>query len=155
VPAGQKLVSLFEPHTDIIRRGKPNQDTEFGHKLWLGEVEGGFISQCQVLDGNPPDSAQWQPGLERHVEQFGRPPRQASADRGVSSADNEAYAQRLGIERIILPQPGANSEVRCRHERQGRFRRGRHFHAGIEGRISVISRKHGMDRCRNKGLKGF
>jgi IS5 family transposase len=97
VPADEKLVSLFEPHTDIIRRGKPNKETEFGHKVWLGEVEGGFITQYQVLDGNPADETQWQPMLERHVQQFGQPPWQASADRGVYSSDNEADATKLGV----------------------------------------------------------
>jgi transposase, IS5 family len=151
----EKLVSIFEPHTDIIRRGKPNKDTEFGHKVWLGEVEGGFIAQYQILDGNPGDESQWQPTLDRHVQLFGRPPRQVSADRGVHSADNETYAAELGVKRVILPKPGRKSEKQRQHERQRWFRRGRRFHAGVEGRISVIKRKHGLDRCRNRGQKGF
>ena len=155
VPADEKLVSIFEPHTDIIRRGKPNKETEFGHKVWLGEVEGGFITQYQVLDGNPADETQWQPMLERHVQQFGQPPWQASADRGVYSSDNEADATKLGVKRVILPKPGRKSETRRQHEKQRWFRRGRRFHAGVEGRISVIKRKHGLSRCRNRGRVGF
>ena len=155
VPADEKLVSIFEPHTDIIRRGKPNKETEFGHKVWLGEVEGGFIAQYQVLDGNPTDETQWSPTLDSHVQQFGQPPWQASADRGVHSPENEAYATKLGVKRVILPQPGRKSEARRKHERQRWFRRGRRFHAGVEGRISVIKRKHGLDRCRNRGRVGF
>ena len=155
VPAAEKLVSIFEPHTDIIRRGKPNKDTEFGHKVWLGEVEGGFISQYRVLKGNPVDDAQWQPTLQRHEQQFGRPPWQASADRGVYSADNEAFAVQLGVKRVILPKPGRKSETRRQHERQRWFRRGRRFHVGVEGRISVIKRKYGLGRCRNRGPAGF
>ena len=155
VPAAEKLVSIFEPHTDIIRRGKPNRDTEFGHKVWLGEVEGGFVSQYRVLNGNPADDAQWQPTLERHIQQFNHPPRQASADRGVHSAANEALAAKLGVKRVILPKPGRKSEARRNHERQPWFWRGRCFHAGVEGRISVIKRKYGLDRCRNRGRAGF
>jgi IS5 family transposase len=155
VPAEEKLVSIFEPHTDIIRRGKPNKETEFGHKVWLGEVEGGFITQYQVLDGNPADERQWPPMLDRHVQQFGQAPWQASADRGVHSADNEAYATKLGVKRVILPKPGRKSETRRKHERQRWFWRGRCFHAGVEGRISVIKRKHGLSRCRNRGRVGF
>ena len=155
VPATEKVVSLFEAHTDIIRRGKTNKPTEFGHKVWLSEVEGGFISQACILDGNPSDDRQWQPALEHHVQQFGHPPWQASADRGVHSADNERYAQDLGVKRIILPQPGHRCEDRRHHERQRWFRRGRRYHAGIEGRISVISRKYGLDRCRDRGSPGF
>jgi IS5 family transposase len=155
VPQAEKLVSIFEPHTAIIRRGKVNKDTEFGHKVWLGEVEGGFIAQYEVLDGNPNDESQWQPTLEKHSQLFGRPPRQASADRGVHSADNETYAAEFGVKRVVLPKPGRKSEMRRQHERQRWFWRGRRFHAGVEGRISVIMRKHGLDRCRNHGQDGF
>ena len=155
VTQAEKLVSIFEPHTDIIRRGKVNKDSEFGHKVWLGEVEGGFIAQYKVLDGNPADNSQWQPTLENHVQLFGRPPRQVSADRGVHSAGNEAFAAKLGVKRIVLPKPGRKSETRRQHERQRWFWRGRRFHAGVEGRISVIKRKHGLNRCRNRGQDGF
>jgi IS5 family transposase len=155
VPPTEKLVSIFEPHSDIIRRGKVNKDTEFGHKVWLGEVEGGFIAQYEVLDGNPNDDSQWQPTLEKHIQLFGRPPTQASADRGVHSADNEAFATELGVKRVVLPKPGRKSETRRQYERQRWFWRGRRFHAGVEGRISVIKRKHGLDRCRNRGQDGF
>lgn len=153
--AEEKLVSIFEVHSDIIRRGKPRKSAEFGHKVWLGEVEGGFIAQYTILDGNPADKQQWQPTLERHVEQFGHPPWQASGDRGVHTPDNERFAEKLGVRRVVLPQPGHKSKKRHEHEKQRWFRRGRHFHAGVEGRISVISRKHGLDRCRNRGQIGF
>jgi len=155
VPSAEKLVSIFEPHTDIICRGKPNKPTEYGHKVWLGEVEGGFIAQYEVLDGNPNDESQWQSTLEKHVQLFGQPPRQASADRGVHSAKNEAFAAKLGVKRVVLPKPGRKSETRRQHERQRWFWRGRRFHAGVEGRISVIKRKYGLDCCRNRGQDGF
>ena len=155
LPPDEKIVSIFEPHTDIIRRGKAQKPTEYGHKVWLGEVEGGFVSQYQVLEGNPSDQDQWEPTLERHLEQFGQPPWQASADRGVHSPDNEALAVELKVQRIILPQPGHKSEARQQHERQGWFRRGRRYHAGVEGRISVMDRKYGFQHCRNRGQRGF
>jgi IS5 family transposase len=155
VPSAEKLVSIFEPHTDIIRRGKPNKATEYGHKIWLGEVEGGFIAQYEVLEGNPSDESQWQPTLKKHVQLFGQPPKQVSADRGVHSTENEAFATKLGVKRVVLPKPGRKSETRRQHERQRWFWRGRRFHAGVEGRISVIKRKYGLDRCRNHGQDGF
>jgi IS5 family transposase len=155
VPAADKLVSLFEPHTDIIKRGKAGKPVEFGHKVWLDEVDGGIISHYRILDGNPGDSDQWQPSLDQHMQQFGKPPHQASADRGVYSADNERYATHQGVKRVILPQPGTKSHQRQQHERQAWFRRGRRWHAGVEGRISVVKRKHGLDRCRNHGQQGF
>jgi IS5 family transposase len=155
VPAQDKLVSLFEPHTDIIKRGKAGKTVEFGHKVWLDEVDGGILSHYRILAGNPGDSDQWQASIDQHIEQFGKPPRQASADRGVYSADNERYATQQGVQRVILPKPGAKSQQRQQHERLPWFRRGRRWHAGVEGRISVIKRKHGLDRCPNHGQDGF
>ncbi|MCI0555025.1 MAG: ISNCY family transposase [Anaerolineae bacterium] len=155
VAASHKLVSLFEPHTDIIKRGKAGHPTEFGHKVWLDEVDGGIVSDYRILQGNPADSDQWQPAIDTHVEQFGKAPHQASADRGVYSAPNEAYATARGVKRVILPKAGYKSQQRQAHERQPWFRRGRPFHAGVEGRISVLKRNHGLDRCLNHGLDGF
>ena len=155
VPVSEKIVSIFEAHTDIICRGKANQPVEFGRKVWLDEVDGGIVSDYRILEGNPSDKHQWKPSLDHHVELFGRPPDQASADRGVYSAPNEVYAEKIGIKRVILPKPGHRSEARRQHERQRWFKRGRRFHAGVEGRISVLKRKHGLDRCRYHGDDGF
>ena len=155
VPAADKLVSLFEPHTDIIKRGKANRPTEFGHKVWLDEVDGGIVSDYRILHGNPADSDQWQPAIDHHIKQFGKAPFQATADRGVSSKPNEDYAIDKGIKRVILPKAGYKSQARRDHERQSWFRRGRRYHAGVEGRISVLKRKYGLDRCLNHGEDGF
>jgi IS5 family transposase len=155
VPAREKIVSLFEPHTAVIRRGKAGKETEFGRKVWLDEVDGGIVTRWQVLDGNPPDAEQWRPAIDHHIRQFGQPPDQASGDRGVYSPGNEAYARRKGVKRVILPQPGRKTEERRRYEAQGWFKRGRRFHAGVEGRISVSKRKHGLDRCLDHGENGF
>jgi IS5 family transposase len=155
VPAEAKLVSLFAPHTDIIKRGKAHRPTEFGHKVWIDEVDGGIVSDYRILDGNPADSDQGQPAIDHHINQFGKAPVQASADRGVQSAPNEAYAQQRGVKRVILPKAGHKSQRRRQHERQAWFRRGRRYHAGVEGRISVLKRKHGLDRCLNRGPDGF
>jgi IS5 family transposase len=155
VPVADKIVSLFEPHTDIIRRGKPGRPAEFGHKVWVDEVDGGIISSYRVLDGNPNDQTQWAPSLTRHQELFDRPPDQMSGDRGMYSPDNEALAQRAGVRRVILPKRGYRSAKRLQHERQRWFRTGRHYHNGVEGRISVLKRRHGLDRCRYHGRDGF
>lgn len=155
VPANEKIVSIFEPHTDIIKRGKAGKATEFGHKVWLDEVDGGIVSDYRILNGNPGDSEQWQAAIDKHIEQFGKAPDQASADRGVSSAPNEQYASDKGVKRVILPKAGYKSHKRRQHEKQPWFRRGRRYHAGVEGRISVLKRKHGLDRCLNHGLDGF
>jgi IS5 family transposase len=155
VPAQEKLVSLFEPHTAIIRRQKLHKPTEFGHKVWLDEVDGGIVSDYRILEGNPRDHDQWIPSLEHHVQQFGTPPDQASGDRALYSPDNEAYATQLGVKRVILPKPGHKSAERRAHEHQAWFKRGRRFHAGVEGRISVLKRKHDLGRCLDHGEDGF
>jgi IS5 family transposase len=155
VPAAEKILSLFEPHTAIIRRQKAGKPVEFGHKVWLDEVDGGIVTRWSVLEGNPPDSEQWQPAINHHIALFGKPPYLASADRGLYSPDNEAYAKGKGVKRVILPKRGRKSERRRAYEAQSWFRRGRRFQAGIEGRISVQKRKHGLDRCLDHGDEGF
>ena len=155
VPASAKIVSIFEPHTDIICRNKTNKPVEYGHKVWLDEVEGGLVTDFRLLDGNPSDDTQWQPALDHHCQLFGRPPDQASADRGVHSADNERLADELGVKRIILPKPGYKSQHRKQHEKLPWFKRGRRWHNGVEGRISVLKRKYDMGRCLYHGQDGF
>jgi IS5 family transposase len=155
VPAAEKLVSIFEPHTSIIRRGKAGKETEYGHKVWLEETEGGIISGYRVLEGNPADQDQLLPTLKHHEERFGKPPRLVAADRGVYSPDNERECRKRGIERVCLPKPGKKSEERQEYERQRWFRRGMRFRAGIEGRISVSKRRGFLGRCREKGEEGF
>lgn len=155
VPAKEKILSLFEPHVTIIRRGKAGQETEFGHKVWLDEVDGGIVSQWRVLEGNPADDEQWQPAIDHHLKQFETPPDLASADRGVYSPDNEDYAHQQGVKRVVLPKPGYKSKERREYEAQSWFKRGRRFQAGVEGRISVGKRKHGLDCCLDHGQDGF
>lgn len=155
VPAREKIVSIFEAHTDIIRRNKAHKPTEYGHKVWLDEVDGGIVTRWDVLDGNPNDDRQWLPSLDYHVERFGKAPWQASADRGVHSSYNEYQAQQRGVQRVILPKPGRRSKARRKHERQAWFKRGRKWHNGVEGRISVLKRCHELNRCRDHGQEGF
>lgn len=155
VPASEKIVSLFEPHSAIIRRNKARKPTEYGHKVWLDEVDGGIVTRWQVLEGNPNDDQQWLPSLEYHIRCFGKPPNQMSGDRGVHSSTNEQIAQERGVKRVILPQPGRKSEARKRHEKQRWFQQGRRWHAGVEGRISVLKRRNELDRCRDHGIQGF
>ena len=155
VPAEEKLVSIFEPHTAIIRRGKAGKPVEYGRKIWLGEVDGGIVTRWDVLDGNSSDKLQWVPSLDAHQQLFGKPPIQASADRGVFSTDNETEAENRGIKRVVLPKPGKKSEKRRQHEKQPWFRRARKWHAGVEGRISVLKRCYNLDRCLNHSSDGF
>jgi IS5 family transposase len=155
VPACEKIVSLFEPDTAIMRQGKPGKPTEFGRVLWLDEVEGGLISRYAVLDGNPDEKAPLPPSLDHHCQQFGHPPTLLTGDRGLHSAANERYAQQQGVTEVVLPKPGTKSAKRLAYERQAWFRAGRNWRAGIEGRISGLKRRHGLDRCRYRGTAGM
>lgn len=156
VPAAQKIVSLFEPHTAIIQRGKrPPHETEFGRKLWYSEVDGGIISEYRILQGNPPDAQQWVPSLKHHRTVFGRAPAVATADRGVYTVENERVAHQMGVKQVALPQPGAKTKRRQRYEKQKWFRAALRFRIGIEGRISGLQRARKLDRCLNRGEEGL
>ena len=155
VPAAEKLVSLCEPHTAIVRKGKPGRPTQFGRVLWLDEVEGGLITRYELLDGNPPEADQVPRSLAHHRRVFKHPPRLLAGDRGVHSPANEREATAQGVRRVVLPKPGAKSAQRVAHERQRWFRRGHDWRSGMEGRISGLKRRHKLDRCRYHGDDGM
>ena len=156
VPAGEKLVSLFETHTAIIRRGKTKpKETEFGRKLWFAEVDGGIVTEWRILDGNPPDEPEVLPSVRHHRRLFKRAPRELSGDRKLHSSHNERQARQLGVKRVCLPKPGHLTARRRRYERKRWFRAARRFRAGIEGRISQLRRARRLGRCFNHGLAGL
>lgn len=156
VPAAQKIVSLFEPHTAIIQRGKrPPHETEFGRKLWYSEVDGGIVSEYRILPGNPPDDQHWGSSLKHHQRLFGYPPHVATGDRGIYSVENERIARQLGVKQVALPQPGAKTKRRQTYEKQKWFKAALRFRIGIEGRISGLKRARHLDRCLNRGENGL
>jgi transposase, IS5 family len=156
VPAREKLLSLFEPHTQIIPRHKAGKDVEFGRKIRLDEVEGGLVTGYQVLAvGGGSDQPYLADALENHHRHFGRAPGLLAADRGLSSPDNERLARQAGVRRVALPHVGAASLERQRLEKERWFRRGYRFRAGIEGRIHVLRRDYGLARCRYHGEAGM
>ena len=150
----EKVLSVFEPHTEAIRKGKIAKPTEFGKLVTIQESEHQIITAYEVHDHRPPDSTLWTPALDRHIELFDRPPTIAAGDRGFASAANEAAAIARGVRRVILPRPGRKTPARRAHERQRWFRRGQRWRVGCEGRISVIKRRHGLRRCRYRGADG-
>jgi IS5 family transposase len=156
VLARNKVVSLFETHTAIIVRGKAKpKDTEFGRKLWYGEVDGGLISEYRLLAGNPDEAPCLIPSLLHHRAVFGKAPKQVSGDRRIHSADNETAARALGVRRVSLPKSGYKTPRRRRHEKQPWFRAAQRFRNGIEGRISQLRRARRLDRCLNHGEVGM
>ena len=148
-------MSLFEPHTVVIRKGKAHKPNEFGRLVRIDEVENGLVSNYAVARGNLCDQQQWVPALQAHVELFGQAPRLATADRGFWSNANEKAALQLGVKQVVLPACGRLSSSRAARQKQRWFRRGQGWRAGIEARLSTLKHCFGMHRARYKGEIGF
>jgi transposase, IS5 family len=156
VPSPEKLLSLFEPHTQVIPRFKAGKPVEFGRKIRLDEVEGGIITGYSVLEkGGGQDQEHLADSLAHHKKQFGRSPRLLAADRGMSSATNERLAREAGVKNVALPHVGKASESRRAEEEGRRFKDAYKFRAGIEGRIHVLRRDYGLKRSRYHGERGM
>ncbi len=156
VPNEEKIFSIFETHTDLIKRGKILKPVEFGHKVYIAETARGLITQYAVLDGNPTDEIHVESSLQRHQDTFGAAPRVYSADRGFFSQANINHGKSAGVELVCIPQRGGKkSEAQASHEKSPTFKDGQRFRAGIEGRISVLFRGRGMKRCLAEGRERF
>jgi IS5 family transposase len=156
VPCDQKIYSIFEPHTGLIKRGKAQTPVEFGHKVFLAESANGFITQYRVLDGNPSDEAQLEPALQRHHDVFHRAPETAAFDRAFHSPRNQDLCRKAGIGCISIPQCGGQkTPQRQALESSPEFKLAQRFRAGIEGTISVLFRGRGMKRCLARGQDRF
>ena len=156
VPAEEKLYSIFEPHTDLIKRGKALKPVEFGHKVFLAESGQGLITDYRVLDGNPADTDQIQPCLDQHRKTFQCAPDSLGGDRGFHSAENDQKCKDDGVKLVCIPQRGGQrTEEQAELERSREFKKGQRFRAGIEGSISVLFRGRGMKRCLAKGRERF
>ena len=125
----EKILSLFEPHTVVIRKGKAHKPNEFGRLVRLDEVENGIVSGYEVSAGNRADQQQWAPALEHHVALFGRAPQLAAADRGYWSAHNEQVAAEMGVKHVVLPGRGLLSAQRAVRQKKRWFRRGQAWRA--------------------------
>ena len=150
-----KIVSLFEPHSQVIRKGKAHKPNEFGRLVRVDEVENGIVSGYEVLEGNPADSGSFLPALQQHLSCFGRAPEMATADRGFFSAQNEREAKQLGVQKVAIPARGRLSRKREQQQKQGWFRRALRWRAGIERTMSHLKHPFSMARARYKGDRGF
>jgi len=155
VPAADKLVSLFEAHTAIVRRGKAHLPAEFGRKVMLDEVEGGLVTRYTVLKGNPPDAPELPTSLAHHQRCFEQVPAVLTADRAFFTLGNQELAEDLHIRSIALPRQGPLTVKQQEVRQCAAFRRAYRWRAGIEGRISVLKRRFGLDRCRYHGDAGM
>jgi len=150
-----KLVSLFEPHTEIIRKGKASKPNEFGKLVQVQEAENQIITHYEVYDQRPSDRHLLLPALAAHQRKLGRVPQWVVADAGFYSRANEEGAQALGVKYISIPNRNTRSQERRRWEKQRWFKQGQKWRTGCEGRISVVKRRHGLARCRYHGLLGM
>jgi transposase, IS5 family len=151
----EKLVSVFEPQTEIIRKGKASKPTEFGKLVKLQEAENQIITHYEVYDERPTDSALLVTAVEIHEQQTGSPPQMVAADAGFYSQANEKRLQEMGVKNVSVPNRHSRSQQRRSHEKSRVFRRGQRWRTGCEGRISVLKRRHGLNRCLYRGQNGM
>jgi Transposase domain (DUF772)/Transposase DDE domain len=150
-----KLLSLFEPSTEVIRKGKAGKPNEFGKMVKLQEAENQIITDYEVYDQRPYDSDLLVAAIETHQALLARTPRLVAADAAFYSAKNEAAAKAKGVKRVCIPNRSTKSPERKREQRKRWFRDGQKWRTGCEGRISVVKRRNGLTRCRYKGLIGM
>jgi transposase, IS5 family len=152
VPASDKLVSLFEPHADIIVRG--GREVEYGHKLNLTTGRSGLILDLVIEAGNPADSARLLPMLERHSAFYGQAPHQAVADGSYASRSNLRQAKAHGIRDVAFHKKGGLT-IEDMVSSRWVYRKLRNFRAGIEAGISCLKRAYGLARCTWRGIDHF
>lgn len=152
VPAPEKIVSIFESHTDVIV--KDRRETLFGHKICLAAGASTFITDVVVLDGNPADATLVDPMLSRHARLYGKAPRQIALDGGFASKDNLASAKAAGVKDVCFSKRRGMA-IADMAKSTWVYRQLKRFRAGVEGCISFLKRGFGLDRCTWKGEASF
>jgi len=152
VPSSEKIVSIFESHTDVIVKGF--RDIQYGHKINLASDPRGFITYLAIEEGNPADSERFLPIVKAHEEQFGRLPKAIACDGGYASKVNVEVGRNLGVKRVVF-----HKRVGISYQAMGvkkkTFERLRNFRAGIEGNISELKRAYGASKAMWKKEDGF
>ncbi len=152
VAAEEKIFSLFEAHTDIIIKG--GRDIQYGHKLNLSTGRSGLILDVVIEQGNPADTDRFLPMLDRHIEHYGKAPRQVAADGGYASVENLREAKASDVEDVVFHKK-RGLKVEEMAKSPWVYRKLRNFRSGIEAGISRMKRVYGLARCSWKGLEHF
>jgi len=152
VPASDKIVSLFEAHTDIIVKG--TRDVEYGHKINVSSDGGGFITYLAIEQGNPSDAERFIPIIQGHIETYGQVPIATVSDGCYASQDNVHEGRALGIRRLVFNKRRGISYLDMGVKKKT-FKRLRDFRAGVEGNISELKRVFGAAKATWKGHDGF
>jgi len=150
-----KIFSVFEPSTEIIRKGKAGKPCEFGKVVKIQEAESQIVIDYEVYDHRPNDSDLLVPAIETHQAALGRTPHLVAADAAFYSNNNEKTAKAKGVKRVCVPNRSTKSAERKREQKKRWFREGQKWRTGCEGRISVEKRRHGLNRSRYKGDDGM
>ena len=150
-----KLLSLFEPSTEVIRKGKAGKPNELGKMVKLQEAENQIVIDYEVYAQRPSDCELLVEAIATHHALLGRAPHLLAADAAFYSAKNEAAAIARGVKRVCIPNRSSKSPARRREQKKRWFRNGQKWRTGCEGRISVLKRRHGLNRCRYKGDAGM
>lgn len=150
-----KIVSVFEPQTEVIRKGKASKPTEFGKMIKIQEAENQIVTHYEVYDKRPSDSDLLTPSIEKHREIFSDAPHVVAADAGFFSAANEAKAKELGVKRVSIPSRCTKSEKRKQEQKSRWFKKAQKWRTGCEGRISLLKRRHRLNRSLYKGQDGM
>jgi IS5 family transposase len=153
--AVEKLVSLFETATQIVRKGKSSKPTEFGRLIKIQEAENQIITDYEVCDQRPADSTLLIKSIEAHEKRLGQAPHTVAADAAFFSNSNETAATKMGVKRLAIPNRSTKSSERRALQKKRWFRRAQAWRTGCEGRISVLKRRHGLNRCRYRGDDGM
>jgi IS5 family transposase len=150
-----KIVSVFETATQVIRKGKAAKPTEFGRLIRIQEAENQIITDYEVCDRRPADNTLLVKSIQAHQEKLGCVPETVAADAACYSAENEKAAKKMGVQQFAVPNRKTTSAERRRIQKEGWFRKAQAWRTGCEGRISVLKRRHGLNRCRYRGDDGM
>jgi IS5 family transposase len=150
-----KIVSVFEPHTESIRKGKASKPTEFGKLVQLQEAENQIITHYEVFDERPSDRELLLRAVEAHERKLGRLPQLLTADGGYYSQAQEQAVQQKGVKWVAVPNRSTRSRERKQMEKSRWFKKAQRWRTGCEGRSSVAKRRHGLRRCLYRGMDGM
>jgi len=150
-----KLVSVFEPQTEVIRKGKTSKPTEFGKMVKIQEAENQIITSYAVYEKRPNDSDLLVKAVEEHCNRLGQVPDLVAADAAFHSPTHKAAIQKMGVKHISVPNRPTKDPALRKIQKTRWFRKGQKWRTGSEGRISVLKRRHGLDRCRYRGHHGM
>jgi len=155
VPNHEKIFSIFEPHTELLKRGKAAKPIEFGHMIQIQQVEGKFITDYEVFETKPVEHELVTPALERHKKLFGEYPTQLAADKGYYASMEQIEDLSEIVEVVAIGKKGKRTEAQTQRETDPAFRHAQRFRAGVEGTISFLKRVLGLFRCYNRGWEHY